>query len=507
MNDAVFDAASGGMAASPAADAELFREAVENATDAIGMSTPQGRHYFQNAAFTRLFGDVGESPPETLYVDPAVGREVFQTIMAGGRWVGEVRMNGRDGRTLDVWLRAYANKRRDNGITSLVGIHTDMTVLKKAQADLLQSLQHLKATVDAIPDLLFETDVEGRIHAFHAPDDQAFFVPPEQFEGRRMKDVLPPPAAAVIGAALAEAARCGRHRGAVYSLPMRGGLRWFEASIAAVPATAAEPRRFIFLVHEMTARIQAQQELGRLNEELERRVTERTALAEERAGQLRDLAEQLARTEQVERRRIARIIHDDLQQNLVSARYHLHSLRAAQPETVGQVDDLIRKMLDTASSLTAELSPAILYEAGLDAALPWLARQMKARYGLDVHVSVEAAVPSDPGGVVELLFLAARELLFNVVKHAAVQEASVELKRGPAGTIHLVVHDRGAGFDPSGTLRADGGFGLFELKERIQRVGGAMTISSAPGSGTCVRLAVREPAGRRRGNGSAARRT
>jgi len=112
----------------------LFKESLENATDAVGMSTAMGRHFYQNRAFTELFGDIGEYPPATLYSDRAVGEEVFATIMAGGSWTGEVRMHGRMGRELDIYLRAYANKGEDGKVRSLVGMHTDIPERKAAEA-------------------------------------------------------------------------------------------------------------------------------------------------------------------------------------------------------------------------------------------------------------------------------------------------------------------------------------------------------------------------------------
>ncbi|MBT3386426.1 MAG: PAS domain S-box protein [Desulfobacula sp.] len=112
----------------------IFKEALENSTDAVGMSTPQGQHFYQNKAFEELFGIIGENPPETLYVDKRVGEEVFRIIMSGGQWTGEVNMYAKDGQILDIHLRAYANKDENGNIISLVGIHTDITERKLAEA-------------------------------------------------------------------------------------------------------------------------------------------------------------------------------------------------------------------------------------------------------------------------------------------------------------------------------------------------------------------------------------
>jgi PAS domain S-box-containing protein len=118
---------------------KCFRDALENSTDAIGFSTPQGHHYYQNRAFDRLFGDVGVNPPDTLYVDKMVGEKVFKTIMSGGQWNGEVKMNGKNGQILDIDLRAYANKDKDGNIISLVGVHSDITARKQMEENAKQT--------------------------------------------------------------------------------------------------------------------------------------------------------------------------------------------------------------------------------------------------------------------------------------------------------------------------------------------------------------------------------
>lgn len=136
-----------------------FKEALENATDAIGMSTPQGVHYYQNRAFTELFGIVRGDPPATIYCDESVGREVFKTIMAGGSWTGEVAMYARDRRVVSILLRAYASKDEHGNITALVGIHTDITERKRAAQSIGESEERLRALSDNLPGgLVYQVD-------------------------------------------------------------------------------------------------------------------------------------------------------------------------------------------------------------------------------------------------------------------------------------------------------------------------------------------------------------
>ncbi len=119
----------------------LFKESVDSSTDAVGMATPEGRHFYQNTAFTRLFGQIGDDPLSTVYVDPQQGREVFSTIMAGQAWNGEVNMRDAHGEIRPISLRAYASKDEQGRISGLVGIHTDISAQKQAEKerDLLQA--------------------------------------------------------------------------------------------------------------------------------------------------------------------------------------------------------------------------------------------------------------------------------------------------------------------------------------------------------------------------------
>ncbi len=140
-----------------------FKTAVEYSSDAIGMSNPLGKHWFQNKAFDDMFGEIGEDPPATIYVDETVGREVFETIMAGGQWTGEVEMFNKDRKVLNVLLRAYAIKNEQNEIVCLVGTHTDITPQKKAEKALADSERQYRVIVENTPDLIYRTDLNGEI--------------------------------------------------------------------------------------------------------------------------------------------------------------------------------------------------------------------------------------------------------------------------------------------------------------------------------------------------------
>jgi signal transduction histidine kinase len=238
----------------------------------------------------------------------------------------------------------------------------------------------------------------------------------------------------------------------------------------------------------------SEEALRRINETLELRVGERTALAEERALQLHDLAAELAQAEQRERRRLAQLLHDHLQQLLVGAALHLRALKsklkaARDQASMAIVEDLLQQSINASRSLSMELSPPVLQEEGLPAALQWLAGQMESKYGLKVEYLAVGDWQPEGEDLRSFLFQAVRELLFNIVKHAKVKRARICM--GPVEGLggEIVVEDRGVGFPLDAVEGSERpGFGLFSIRRRMEVFGGRLLIESSPGKGTRMHL-------------------
>jgi signal transduction histidine kinase len=262
------------------------------------------------------------------------------------------------------------------------------------------------------------------------------------------------------------------------------------------------------VVSRRTADLQrAQQQLREHVETLEQRVADRTAEARHRADQLQKLAAELVRAEHEERRRLAQVLHDHLQQLLVGAKLNLRAINGQLPreqieESVRQVDTLLDESLTASRSLTAELSPQVLYKGTFAAALHWLAGWMRDKHGLQVQVEADESADPAVEEIRVLLFQSVRELLFNVVKHAKVDCATVRLQRDGDRQVVIVVSDEGAGFDPH-QQEVDGngtGLGLFGVAERLELLGSRLSIDSAPGKG--ARMTIVAPLALARGGPS-----
>jgi CheY-like chemotaxis protein len=160
---------------------------------------------------------------------------------------------------------------------------------------------------------------------------------------------------------------------------------------------------------------------------------------------------------------------------------------------MGHISDLLDQALAVCSSLVVDLSPPILYDLGLGAALEWLGRQMQSKYGLKVRVVIEPDSDSKADSTGVLLYLSVRELLVNVLKHARAQSAGVRMCRTSDGKMRITVKDNGIGFDCRQSRSSEGtsaGLGLFSIRERLALMGGELLVDSATGRGTRMTLIV-----------------
>jgi len=266
-----------------------------------------------------------------------------------------------------------------------------------------------------------------------------------------------------------------------------------ESSVSPIQDVSGKVIGAVLIFRDITERMRAEATLKQLNETLEQRVAQRTRLAETRTMQLQALAAELIEAEERERQRIADLLHEDLQQVLASASLHLQAAcTSPDPEPLlAAVGEMITESIAKSRSLSYELSLAVLNQDGISAALRGLARQMNDQF--DMQVDVETSLSGHPGSatVKILIFRAVQELLFNVVKHAGVNEARVVLC-GSDGCAIVTVSDKGRGFDP-GILDIDSarrGLGLLSLKERISYIGGSLAIDSVQGQGSRFTLTI-----------------
>ncbi|MBL8363456.1 MAG: PAS domain-containing protein [Rubrivivax sp.] len=248
----------------------------EASDDAIFAKDDQGRYLLFNTAASRYVGKPVEQvlglddralfPPDQAEHLMAIDRRVRET---GQAETGEEVLQTATGER--VFLATKGPLRGADGVVfGTYGISRDITDRRLADDALRRMAEDLKATLQAIPDLMFELDAQGRYLDFRALDESLLAAPPDQLPGRSVGDLLPPDAAAVVMASLAAAGRSGTDFGRTMMLPLPTGARHFELSVARRPVVPGQGERFVVLSRDITARKAAEEELWQRNEELER---------------------------------------------------------------------------------------------------------------------------------------------------------------------------------------------------------------------------------------------
>ncbi|MBN8506931.1 MAG: EAL domain-containing protein [Burkholderiales bacterium] len=161
------------------------------------------------------------------------------------------------------WIEARGEFTRDarGQALQLKGTFQDLTELKAANQAVTTLQQRQQAMLDALPDLLFEVDADGRLLDYHTHRGDLLAATPEHFPGKLMADVLPAEATAVCRLAMEEAARDGHSTGRRYSLDLPQGRRWFELSVAPLRDRAESAQSFVLIARDVSARQEAEQQL------------------------------------------------------------------------------------------------------------------------------------------------------------------------------------------------------------------------------------------------------
>ena len=254
-----------------------------------------------------------------------------------------------------------------------------------------------------------------------------------------------------------------------------GSLHWIFGRATVVRDELGRPLRVYGTNADITERKRAEEELGR------------------RTLQLEALSRRLIEAQEAERRAVARELHDDFGQVLTALKLNLQAQGRGDAESIALVDGAIARMRD----LAQDLRPPLLDELGLEASLRWYVEREAKRAGLANRLALAPLVQRPPAAVETTCFRVAQEALTNVIRHAQAHAVDVELSAAN-GTLQLIVHDDGRGFDVSAARkRAEhgGSQGLLSMQERVELAGGDLEIDSAAGRGTTVRVRLPLTAG------------
>ena len=241
----------------------------------------------------------------------------------------------------------------------------------------------------------------------------------------------------------------------------------------------------------------ADDEIGELTEAFNSMVRGLSLAAQERAERDKlktELVERVITAQEDERKRIARELHDQTSQSLVSLLVQVKLAETAPDKRTRaqNLEDLrqqLRQMLDTTRRMAFDLRPGVLDDLGLPEAIRWFAERCECE-GMTITVNADDELKNLPPQIQTTLYRVTQEALSNVVKHSRATQAIVKMEQHP-GSVELEISDNGLGFEPAALTEKKESLGLFGMRERAELLGGSLNILSAPGQGT--RITVRIP--------------
>ncbi len=423
----------------------------------------------------------------------------MEAVRNKSTWQYEFRFKQLEGTAIWVLARAIPIKSKEGKHIGFIGTCTDITDIKKAEEEIKQlnesleqrvvkrteelaksneELNKLSNAVQQSHNAVLITDFKGNIEYANPSFTQLTGYTLKEVIGenpRILKSSKTPPEEYKR---LWENITSGKEwQREICNKKKNGELYWETVSISPVKNVEGVITHFIKIAENITERKRSEKQL--LNYQ----------------SQLKRLASMLSLTEERERRHISEDLHDRIGQTLAFIKMKLEELRESGVTT--NVIFALRKIqyhLDTTiretRSLIAEISPPVLYELGFELAVKRLIEEFREKHNIVfnfVNDKLNKPVNKDMGSI---LFKSVRELLFNVTKHAKAHRVKVSILR-KGDNIRIDVEDDGVGFDYSKDYfleNKDSGFGLFNIRERLEYMGGCLEVRSKPDHGTRITL-------------------
>jgi len=463
---------------------EKFRSITEQTGDLIAITDAEGVITYASSSSRSLFRLAPEEMCGRNFMEfldaPSIPKAVaaFRGDMErGGRSVGlELTMKRLDGTLFAGELNGTSFQYGDM-FGSLVVIR-DISERKQKNEALRQSEDTFRRTFEAIPDpaYIWTRQADGRItlSKFNQAAAKITQNKIKDYVGIEVKKLFADQPGFVSKIILAMDKGSRQYEDVLYTYQTTGQSKWLQTDYV---KTADD--NVLVITKDVSERKEAEAKLLAYQE------------------QLRTLTSELFLIEEKERRRIASELHDQIGQNLALCKLKVAALekdmtRSQVKSELSTVRRLLECSIQDARSLIFDLSPPVLYELGLQAALEWLAERIEEQYHVPVEFENRAGDEVLETDRQVILFHVVRELLVNAGKHSQAGQVKVILSLEQQ-SLKIQVNDDGRGFDASQIYDAKGtkgSYGFFSMRERLSYLGGGLEVRSKSGQGSQIILTV-----------------
>jgi PAS domain S-box-containing protein len=462
-----------------------YRRIFEDATEGIFQMTPDGRYRSANPALARMLGY--ETSEELIsavtniarqtYVVPEKLQELKRLLETQGSVLGfEAERYRKDGKKIWMSLNAHVVRDADGAILHYEGTNQDITERKQAEAVLRESEERFRALFESAPIGIALHDADGHyIHTNRAYQEMLGYSD-EELKRLGVKRITRSDDV-VEGQHLFGELRDGTrnfYRREKRYLNKNGRQVWAESSASAVRDHQGKLCYIISMVEDISARKQAEEEL-------------------------RLLPQRIIEAQESERQRVARELHDGVNQIIASAKMRLvkvqENLAALSPaarEILSRCGQLLNQALEENRRIAHNLRPSDLDELGLAASCRNLCKEMESRASLTVKSTIKGLDERLPSHMELNLFRILQEALTNVEKHAGAKKVHVQIACRK-DLIVLTIQDDGRGFavqSRNGGKKKRRGIGLTNMRERAAFLGGTCETESAPKQGTVITVRI-----------------
>lgn len=446
--------------------------------------------YRNPARYFKYLGGVKPSIFEGLVIPIVVGKEKLGTI-----WIA----SHAEGRAFDAEDVRIMTSIATFTATVLRQSHLQ-TATEAALTQANRSEEFLRRVLGSSPDCIKVLDHAGRITYVNESGFAALKVKPSDVLNKHWLPFWEGKDRALAMAAFqrARGGKEGRFQG--FRPTFKNERRWWDVIVSPLSTDAEGRQTFLAISRDVTERVLAGRLLTEANEKLAAqaatlgvRVAERTKELQHTGERMQTLARKLVRSQEDERRAIARELHDEIGQQLTGLKFLLEEKKSASTRKIGEINEkaasIVKKLQEQVQTLSFALRQSLPDHIKLETALQWHFRELEQTAQLNVRFRCERLDEERFGPEVRhTIFRVVQEALTNVIRHSKARQAQVTLSQVP-DSITLEILDNGIGFQKAASAGIFGA-GLLGMEERIVLLGGKFVISSARKAGTRISATI-----------------